>query len=275
MKKILVPTDFSACARAAENLALALAAKAGIQVHFLHVMHAPQEWAHLPLERESDYPSVKAEINVAKTYLNELTNEADKLKVAAKQFLHFNYGADEIIKHIEEHEIDFVIAGTHGMTGRRNSLGSIAARILRNVHVPVLFVKEQCWLEQIKKIVFAATFEEEMLDSFGLVQEFAKMTDAKIQLLYVNTPGWFSETDEIVKRITDFTSRAGVDDTSYFIYNSMNEGRGIDKYSRTERVDLIAMTTHGRKGLLRFISPSITEEIINNADVPVLSINIR
>lgn len=275
MKKILIPTDFSACARASENLALAVAAKGNLELHFLHVMNAPQEWVHLPLEREKEYPSVTKRINEAKNNLSELMTEANKLNIEAKEFLHFNYGAEAIYKHIEAFDIDMVIMGAHGISGARNMIGSIASKVLRNVHVPILFLKEECWLEQVRKVVFASTFEEEVQDAFQFVLDLNEIIGAKVELLYVNTPAWFLETDETLEKMKDFKESAGVENYTEHIYNSLNEGRGIDKFIRRERADMVAMTTHGRKGLLRFISPSITEEIINNSDVPVLSINIR
>jgi len=41
MKKILVPTDFSDCARAAEEMALEFAKRAKAEIHFLHLIMTP------------------------------------------------------------------------------------------------------------------------------------------------------------------------------------------------------------------------------------------
>ncbi|MEF8799583.1 MAG: universal stress protein [Halolamina sp.] len=49
--------------------------------------------------------------------------------------------------------------------------------------------------------------------------------------------------------------------------------RSIVEYSNGSGVDLIAMPTHGRHGLERFLLGSVTERVINTAEVPVVAIN--
>ena len=49
MKKILVPTDFSECAKAAADIALEIAVKANAEIHFLHMPDTPVNWVKLPL----------------------------------------------------------------------------------------------------------------------------------------------------------------------------------------------------------------------------------
>ena len=41
-------------------------------------------------------------------------------------------------------------------------------------------------------------------------------------------------------------------------------------FAKTEGVDLIAMTTHGRGGLSRMVLGSVTDEIVHQASIPVL-----
>jgi nucleotide-binding universal stress UspA family protein len=47
----------------------------------------------------------------------------------------------------------------------------------------------------------------------------------------------------------------------------------IVEYSDQSDVDLIVMPTHGRRGLQRYLLGSVTERVINSADVPVVSLN--
>ncbi len=59
MKNILVPTDFSDCAKAAEDIALEFAKKANAKIHFLHLLMTPVDWVKLSLEKEKLYPETK------------------------------------------------------------------------------------------------------------------------------------------------------------------------------------------------------------------------
>lgn len=47
----------------------------------------------------------------------------------------------------------------------------------------------------------------------------------------------------------------------------------IVEYSNQFDIDLIVMPTHGRRGLKRFLIGSVTERVINTAEVPVITVN--
>lgn len=46
--------------------------------------------------------------------------------------------------------------------------------------------------------------------------------------------------------------------------------RKILDYASAHDVDLVVMATHGRSGVSRFLSGSVTERVVRNADRPVL-----
>lgn len=48
--------------------------------------------------------------------------------------------------------------------------------------------------------------------------------------------------------------------------------RTIRDYADENRVDLIVMATHGRRGLDRWLLGSVTERLVRTADVPVLTV---
>ena len=47
MKNILVPTDFSDCARVEEDIGLEIAKKSNTEIHFLHIINTPLDWVNL------------------------------------------------------------------------------------------------------------------------------------------------------------------------------------------------------------------------------------
>jgi nucleotide-binding universal stress UspA family protein len=48
----------------------------------------------------------------------------------------------------------------------------------------------------------------------------------------------------------------------------------ITDYARTEQFDLIAIGTHGRTGLSRFLLGSVAEKVVRTAPCPVLSVRL-
>jgi len=188
MKNILVPTDFSDCARAAEDIGLEIAKKANAEIHFLHIINTPVDWVNLSLKKESLYPETKEEIGLAKYELNELVRRAEKMGLKVKQFLVFNKGRVEIDEHIKHHNHDFVVMGSHGTEGFREITGSNTQKVVRHSPAPVLVIKKKSKKFEVKNIVFASNFEEDVHKAFHKIIEFADLINAQIHLLYVNMP---------------------------------------------------------------------------------------
>ena len=275
MKKVLVPTDFSDCARVAEDIGLEIAKKANAEIHFLHLLITPVNWVKLPLEKEKLYPETKVQIGYANSELAKLKRRAEKLGLKAEQFLTFDKGREEIDRHIKHNQYDFIVMGSHGTNGLREIIGSNTQKVVRHSQSPVLVVKKKPQKFEVKNIVFAANFEEDVHKPFRKVIEFADLMKAQIHLLYVNMPYSFKETDEIEANMQAFLKKYPKNTCTLNIYNAFNEERGIQKFAKSIKADMIALTTHGKTGFIKMISPSITESLVNHANTPILSVNIN
>jgi len=275
MKKILVPTDFSDCARVAENIGLEIAKKSNAEIHFLHIQSTPVDWVKLTLEKEKRFPETMAQIGQAKNELSKLVSRAQKIGLKGEQFLAFNKGREEIDRHIEHHKHDFIVMGSHGSQGMKEITGSNTQKVVRYAPAPVLVVKEKMEKLEVKNIVFASTFEKDAHKSFHKVVEFADLMKAPIHLLYVNTPYHFKETDVVQAAMQTFLKKCPRGSCTVNIYNALNEERGIEKFSKSIDADVIALATHGKTGFMKMLSPSITESLVNHSELPILSVGIN
>jgi nucleotide-binding universal stress UspA family protein len=77
--------------------------------------------------------------------------------------------------------------------------------------------------------------------------------------------------EEIVAEATRGATERGVSVVSAVRRGDPHET--IVDYSEQSDVDCIVMPTHGRRGLQRFLLGSVTERVINTAEVPVISVN--
>jgi hypothetical protein len=59
-----------------------------------------------------------------------------------------------------------------------------------------------------------------------------------------------------------------------FYVNDYSVEQGIFTYSNKINADIIAVSTHGRKGLSHFFFGSVGEDIANHSDIPVLTFKI-
>src|SRR5262245_56329809 len=108
LKKILVPVDFSERSKKALAYAEALAKQFQAAVHLLHVTEIPT-----PIPAVMDFPPVDPEVRRdAERKLRDLALAIDPA-VTRRISVVSGWPEDEIVRSIDENNIDLVILGTH------------------------------------------------------------------------------------------------------------------------------------------------------------------
>ena len=277
MKNILVPTDFSDNCIKAAKLAIEVAALFNSEIHFLHQIKTPVDWIKLSKKNEERFPETKKEIGSAKAKLKELEREAEKKGLICRTFLEYVSDEENIVKHSEHFNHDFIITGSRGtQTGFINNLlGSNAQRIIRKSIVPVLVVKNDEVSFPFKAIVFVSDFLEDINVAFSEVILLAKKCGAHINLLNINTKSDFNSVENGLEPIEAFVKQfPKLENYSTHVYNESTIIKGIEKFNETNEVDLIAICTHSRKGLMSLFSKSIAENVTNHSNVSVMTIHL-
>lgn len=275
MKKILVPTDFSECANTAADYAIDLAERAGAEVHFLHLLATPSDWIGLSKEQESKYPETLRAIADAKSQLSEWVKKAEHQGVSAHRCLLFSTDRAAILRHLEDHQMDFLVMGSHGVRGVREMvIGSNAQYVLRNAEVPVLVIKEPI-TQPIKQILFVSDFSDVTQDTFQAIAHFADVVGAHLDLLYVNTTPDFDPCPMVATNMEKVAAfRDGNDRCTKYIVGADSVEAGIRSFAAENHADLIAIGIHQRHGLPRLLAPSVAERIANHSALPLLSIGL-
>ena len=62
-----------------------------------------------------------------------------------------------------------------------------------------------------------------------------------------------------------------IENATCHIYQHFSIDEGIVSFSKKVGADMVVMTTHGRKGLSRFILGSVAEDVANYSQIPVLT----
>lgn len=150
IKKVLVPTDFSACADEAVAYAVELAESLGASVTLLHICPEPY-LAPLPdsaLGMETVYEGWTHVLEARRTSAIASmgrTIESNAGRAVIMDFaLQDGHPAEATLAHAREHGFDLIVMGTHGHTGLKHVfLGSVAERVVRLSPVPVLTVRHR------------------------------------------------------------------------------------------------------------------------------------
>lgn len=144
VKKILVPTDFSADAASALSYAQDFAKATGAELLVLHVVE-PIYYA-TPADMYVTTPNLTAILDeqrqLAKEQLAKLATNLNKRGHRCRTFLESGPAAQVIIDFASSKRCNLIIMATHGRTGLAHLLmGSVAERVVRTSSCPVLTVR--------------------------------------------------------------------------------------------------------------------------------------
>jgi nucleotide-binding universal stress UspA family protein len=144
IRSILLPTDFSECARHALPAAASLARLVGARIICLHVVEPlvpTVGWT--PIAEPLPVADISEELE--ESAARELPKfaqceECEGLDV--EDLIVRGEAASEIVRVAREREVDLIVVSSHGRTGLGRMLfGSTAESVVRHAHCPVLVVK--------------------------------------------------------------------------------------------------------------------------------------
>jgi nucleotide-binding universal stress UspA family protein len=274
MKKILVPTDFSAQADFALHVAAQLAKKHNCELYLLHMLELPVNEIDA-LSTHSDLPEAMFYMKLARKRFDALTSRSFLKNMKVHEIVKFHQAFDGIIDASKEFKIDLIVMGSHGVSGFKEMfIGSNTEKVVRTSDVPVLVIKNYHKTFKVKNFIFASDFSDENKIPFKKAVKFAKLNNATLHLLMVNTPNKFLTTDEADSKMQDFMKGSRVKNYTINIYNDYTIEKGILNFAQHIDAGLIGMSTHGRKGIAHFFNGSISEDLVNHATRPVITFKI-
>ena len=275
MKKILIPTDFSDQAENALKVAVQLAKKHNSEIYLLHTLELPLAQVD-PLNTVQSLPEALYFMRLAHKQFEELLKK-DYLKgLNVHEIVEFHEIFKGVFQVCKKYDIDLIVMGSHGTNGFKEMIiGSNTEKVVRTSEVPVLVVKKEHPVFKVSDFVFASNFGKDYESSYKKATKFAKLLQAKMHLLMVNTASNFMTTDDAKNRIETFAKCSDFDNYTVNIYNDMNVEKGIMNFSKSISADLIGMCTHGRQGISHFFNGSISEDLVNHAKRPVMTFKIE
>ncbi len=275
MKRILVPTDFSECSYYAAEVAAQIAKKTGARVFLLHALEVPQYSSNEPYPTMSNTAEGIFMMKLVKQEYQKLISQDFFKGVDVAEVVQWENVYDTITKQAEEHDIDLIVMGSHGAKGAKEFfVGSNAEKIVRTAACPVITVKERHPDFAPKTLVYASSFYGETVNAFGEIKELIDLFKPEVHLLKVITPGNFEATDYSERLMKEFAEHHDLDNYSMNIYNEMTVERGIHEFANSRKADLLAMETHGRRGLAHFFRQSLAEDVANHTRLPLITMRI-
>ncbi|MBA6151217.1 universal stress protein [Gelidibacter maritimus] len=276
MKKIIVPIDFSKYSEYALEAAAILAKKNNAEIFALHMLEMSD--AILTASNDGPKPRVLFFLKIAQQKFDEFLSK-DYLKgVQVTPIVKYSKVFSEVSEVAEEHQADLIVMGSHGVSGFTEVfVGSNTEKVVRHSKLPVLVIKQKPSNLNFETVIFPSDFTEKSVDVYKRVLNLLGET-SNVHLLYVNVPGEnFKSTTEMEKNVANFLMKAEGDMNNLNKVHYVSDytiQQGIMNFSNLFGADLIVMPTHGRKGLAHFFEGSISEDLANRANLPVMTFKI-
>jgi nucleotide-binding universal stress UspA family protein len=195
--------------------------------------------------------------------------------------------AQQILAVAAEQGVSLVVMATHGRTGlSRLVRGSVAERVLRNSAVPVLltnpFTKPTATESPIRRILVPLDGSPLSAAVVPLVADLARVYGSRVTLFHVALPeSHESPQAEDRERIGEEEFRewarpfvSQLEDAgaavSVKVVHEFGPADQILKRVDDRAVDLVALTTHGRSGLDRWLYGSVAELVVRQCRAPLL-----
>lgn len=207
--------------------------------------------------------------------------------------------ASEILRYADESDVSLIIMASRGRSSPGPwLLGNIVAKVLRATSKPMLLIRVQAdnaSIQQrisIKRILLPLDGSRVAEQAIPHAEALALVSSAELVLFQAFEParpvaieGGVAMSPAMIKEEEEAkrgsalayldsvgkTFREKGLSTSSVVALGSPADKIID-YADTNAIDLIAMSTHGRSGIGRWVFGSVTDKVLHSGDKPVLAV---
>jgi nucleotide-binding universal stress UspA family protein len=291
IRRILMPTDFSAASAAALDHALLWSERHEAELDLLHVLSLRTAD---PFNPEHHFPETEELFGrLEKVAGSEMSALAERHRGRALRVRELVQRAPAvergILDFVAAEGIDLLVMGTHGRRGAAHLLlGSITAEVLRRSPVPVLVVPPGAAAEPTAQRILAATdFSAPARAAIDVARGLAASQGATLELFHAlpslevplpMNPAALGVSSTVVQDLEPaareaLAELAAAPGPEVAIVTEVWQGPAastiVNRAAET-RADLVVVATRGHTGLDRLLLGSVAETVARLSACPVL-----
>lgn len=274
IRRVLVPTDFSHISANALRTAIAICKR---QLATLTLMHVVEYSHSFPPESRGNIGTVLPElVDIANENLGNLAIEVRiQHDLVVNHIVQSGNPCDEICYWANANEIDLIVMGSHGRSQMREFfMGSNAFRVVRHAPCPVMTIPGgNPWIA-FKKILFPVRMIPNALEKYEMIRDIIRKNDSSLLVAGVvkrEDPVDLIEMGELVDSIERKVSADKVTCLSE-VYYCDDVAEQVLTISDVVKPDLIVITATLDSTWRQLFPGTYTQQIVNHAEFPVLSI---
>jgi nucleotide-binding universal stress UspA family protein len=271
VNSIFHPSDFSEASESAFAHALAIALKRKCRFTILHAGKSREAWTNFPAIRSTLERWGLLEAGSSKSAVaGELNVQIQKVAIDTDE------PVESILDYLERHPTDLIVLATEGREGLPRWIKhSVAEKVAEGSNTMTLFVPSSAagfvnhndGKISLKRILVPIDREPSPVPAVEYAARSAGMADGPVEIILLNIgDGKVFETLELKE-------------TPGLKWDKLHrEGNVVDEIAAVasdRSVDLIVMTTEGRKGFLDALRGSITQQVVRHVPCPLLAVPVK
>ena len=274
--EILVPIDFSEQSLIALGQSYNLAREYKAEILLLYVI---EEGGFLNLATSKQVNDMKKDIQKKLDKLAEETEKKSKIHVDT--MIAKGKAYEKIIEVADMTDALMIIMGCSSRKKlQKLFIGSNALRVVREANCPVITIKGKAHREGCKNIVLPLDLTKETRDKVRQAIEVANLGSYKSAIRVVSV---LQSSDEFVvnkltrqlEQVKVYIQKQGIECSAEIIKTVKGEdslAQCIIDYAHKVDGDLMIIMTQQETNFTRMFIGSTAQEVVNNSDIPVMSI---
>jgi nucleotide-binding universal stress UspA family protein len=293
-QRLMVPLDGSSLAEQALPVAARLAKATGGSLLLVQVVSLPIDYSGglspVPVMTQE---IVDSELQRATNYLATIVQQPQLAGIDVATDVLYGFPAQQLAQTAEAHECDLIVLCSHGRTGlSRWALGSVALSLIHQSTVPILVLHQPGdvppmalghALSALVPLDGSALSEAALAPAEQLVSALSAPALGTLHLSQVVSESNPAVLEEALQQARQYlaTTVAHLQQTAQPLHltfttsveRESDVASALVKLAEKEGAGgggLIAISTHGRGGLQRWVMGSITERILTITKLPLL-----
>lgn len=188
--------------------------------------------------------------------------------------------SEEIVKFAKKNKVDLIFAGRRGISELEQIvIGSTTSRLIRNSNIPVMIVPGGSHEGRVRRILCPIDFSIYSMMELEYSISLAKQLKARLFVTHISE--FFNykvpvfKRDKLIGKINEKianVAKAHEYKIENIIYDTGEPAQKIIEIATNEKIDLLVMATHQRKGIEKLFLGSITEKVLVCTDIPVIAL---
>ncbi|MEN3046010.1 MAG: universal stress protein [Candidatus Hydrothermales bacterium] len=282
IRNILWASDFNPLSNYAFEWAKYFALKFNAKLHAIHVI--PESETPI-FERKEEIENMfnlmeKERIELAKQSFEAKRKELYE-QIEFETYVFKGEVKNKIVEFVNEKNIDLLVLGASSKE-EKQKIGTTSYRILTEIRIPVLVVKEEK-KRDVKKILVPIDFTKLSFKALEYAILLSKRLDAEIHVLHVveilGSMGLRETEEKLIEettRLLKMEREKYKEESSKIFVNALKRDSaeiGIIEFAIENDIDIICIATRGKRGLSHFFLGSVAEKVLRLSEVPVIAFN--